>query len=119
MEFGDLLRQQVNPVALKQLSLQQSVKPQFRIELVHFDRILDDIVAGAQFGSLTGTANGHDFDIDIRRQALIQPQLFLTAMPSLLQCGEVEEAEVDRFLDLVRIFTGQQQPGDVGFNHSD
>src|SRR5690554_6941930 len=117
MELGDLLGQQVYPVAFEQVTLQQSVKAQFRIKLIHSHGILYDAVAGTQNGLGAGAANRHYIDIDVRRQTLVKAQLLFAAVASLLKRCKVEKAEVDRLLDLVGKFAREQQPGDVCLNH--
>lgn len=71
MEFCNLLGQKVDPVAFKQLSLQQAVKPKFRIELIHSDRVFDNLLAGSQLGFCARASNWNHIDVDIRCKALV------------------------------------------------
>ena len=40
----------------------------------------------------------------------------MTEMLAPVECGIIQEPEVDRLLDLVYIVSGQQDPGDVRFH---
>ena len=60
-----------------------------------------------------------DAEIDVVRQPLVEPDLFLAEEPALLERGEVEEPEIDGLLDLVDGVAGQEDPGDVGLDELD
>ncbi|MNP44863.1 hypothetical protein D3C76_1387430 [compost metagenome] len=57
------------------------------------------------------------FQVQVLGQALVEAQLFATEMLAGVEAGEIEEAEVDRLLDLVGIAAGQQHPGYVRLDH--
>ena len=55
----------------------------------------------------------HDPQVDRRGQAAVEADLLLAEVAALLQRAEVEEAQVDRLLDLVGIGPGQEDDRDV------
>jgi hypothetical protein len=54
-----------------------------------------------------------DVDVDSRREAAIERELELAAALALAQRREVEEAQVERLLELVRAAAGEEHPRDV------
>jgi len=52
-------------------------------------------------------------DIDLGRESPVEAQLRVAGLPPFLEGGEVEEAQVDRTLDLEHIRRPQEDPGDV------
>ena len=60
-----------------------------------------------------------DAEVDVRAKPAIEPDLVLAVGQAPLAGREVEEAEVDRLLDLVGERAGQDDPGDVGLAQLD
>jgi hypothetical protein len=51
--------------------------------------------------------------VDLGCEPPIQAQLFLASTAAQLERREVDEAEIDRLLHFVYIFSGQEHPGDM------
>ena len=58
-------------------------------------------------------------EVDIRAESTVQPHLFVAVLGPPLEGREVEEPEVDRFLDLVGESAGQHDPRDVRLEESE
>ncbi|MNE07933.1 hypothetical protein D3C80_1005730 [compost metagenome] len=86
-------------------------------ELAHLQHILECRTFASDLRRLGGAGDRQHFEVEVVGQALIQAQLFATEMLAGVEAGEVEEAEVDRLLDLVGIAAGQQHPGYVRLDH--
>ena len=85
-------------------------------ELAHLQGVLDDRGVVTEAWGLFAAADGQDLAVQRGRQALVEAQLFVAEVLAAGQVGEIEKAEVDRFLDLVGVGAGEQNPGNVGFD---
>ena len=65
------------------------------------------------------TAELHDTEIHVVREATIQADLFLAEEATALEGGEVQKAEVQRLLHLVDAVAGEEDPGNVRLDQLD
>ncbi len=85
-------------------------------ELAHFQRVFDNRAVTAQLRRFGRAGDRQHFKIQIFGQALVQAQLFVAEMPAIFQFGEVQEAEVHRFLQFISVRAGQYDPGNMGLD---
>src|SRR5690606_8887009 len=76
----------------------------------------DGRAVAIETGRVLAAADGNDIQVEVRSQTPVQAQLFGAEMRALLEGGEIEETEIDRFLDLVDEVAGEKHPGDMGFH---
>src|SRR3990167_5531277 len=113
MELGDLFGQGVD-MRFAQLAACLHFGEQLILrKLAHFQGVLDDRAITAQLRGFGATADRQNCQVQALSEALVEAQLFLAEVFARGQFGEVEEAEIHRFLDLVGIGTGQHYPGDM------
>ncbi|MNL57867.1 hypothetical protein D3C87_1814580 [compost metagenome] len=86
-------------------------------ELAHFQDIFDGRAIAANRRGFGAAGNRQYLKVKAVGQALVQAQFFLAKVFARRQFAEVEEAEVDRLLDLVRIGAGEQHPGDMRLDY--
>lgn len=86
-------------------------------ELAHFQCIFDGRAAAAELWRIGAATDRQYFQIKALSQALVETQLFLAEVLAGAQLGEVEKAEVHRFLDLVGKGAGKHHPGNIGFDN--
>ena len=70
-------------------------------------------------GLLRRAADGDDIEVKLGGKAAVEAQFFLAIEAAFLQRAEIEKAEIDGFLDLVGVVSGEQNPGDMGFDQFD
>ena len=85
-------------------------------ELAHFQRVLDGRAVATQLRRLGSAGNRQHFKIQIFGQALVEAQFLAAEMPAVVQIGDVQEAEVHRFLQLICIGARQYHPGNMGLD---
>jgi hypothetical protein len=83
------------------------------IELAHAQRVLDRLTLTLHRGMRRRTGDRDHVLIQLGREPPVQPQLLAAEEVPLGKGREVEEAERERLLELVRMPTGQQNVGDV------
>jgi hypothetical protein len=88
-------------------------------ELAHPHRVFDRGSGAVHDGIVDAARDRDDIDIDRRREAAIEPQLLFAAEATPGEGGEIEKAEIERLLDLVREFAGQEYVRDVCFQMRD
>ena len=59
-----------------------------------------------------------DIEVQLRRQAAVEAQLFLAEAAPVVECREVEKGQAHGLLDLVGLAGGQKHPGDVGLDQA-
>ncbi len=97
---------------------QHSVKlPPLR-ETSHFDCVVDFRLP-VQFRTVRFSAYPDDFEVKLRGEALVQAQFLLAKILTFFRSGKIEKAEIDRFFQLVSKISGQEDPGDMGFDQFD
>jgi hypothetical protein len=98
---------------------QTSIELPHAVELTHAHRVVDDLPAATDLETGGAAADRHDTDVQRRRKAAIQADLFRAEHPSARQRREIDETKVDWTLDLVDVIPGQQHPRDVRFDQFD
>jgi hypothetical protein len=120
MEAADQLAQRSQLGSLHRVGPQQDVEFLAAVELSHLYReILCALEPVADFDCAVTAGDSHDIEIEIRRVAPVESQFLLAESPARGRIRVVQEAELQRFLDLVRVGPGQQHPGHVGLDTTD
>ena len=57
---------------------------------------------------------GHDAQIDLWRQPPVKADFLVAPMPPFFECAVIDKPQIDGFLDLVSVRSGQEYDGDVG-----
>ncbi|GBD17381.1 hypothetical protein HRbin26_02301 [bacterium HR26] len=79
----------------------------------HLDRVLDDRAVTVELELAADLDHRHHAQVDIPCEPAVEPHLLLAEMVPQFQRGEVQEAEVDRLLDLVDQVASQEDDRDV------
>lgn len=98
---------------------QQRVDALLLIELAHFYRIFDDLAGAVEARLRRRAADRHHVEIELRREALIETQLFVAEVAALFQRGKIQKAKTHRLFDFVRDLAREQNPGDMRFEHAE
>ena len=85
------------------------------VELAHLDRVIEDRSIAANVGAGSAAGDRHHCQIQLGSEPPVQAQLLFAAMLPALQSGEIQEAEVQRLLELVGVLAGEKDIGDVRF----
>src|SRR5581483_12467700 len=83
----------------------------------HVDGPVGDRPIAAEGVSSGRLADRLDAEIDVRRQPLVQSNLFLAGAPARVDGAEVQETEVDRTLHLPDVVADQEHPRRVRGEH--
>ncbi|WP_241546937.1 hypothetical protein [Thiohalobacter thiocyanaticus] len=89
------------------------------VELLHLEGVFDGCARAVELRVLRGAGYRNHIEIQLRRQAAVEFQFNLAVLAALFQGTEIEKAEIDRFLELVGDAAGEQDPGDMGFDHAE
>ncbi len=111
-EFVDALRRQ-------RVRREQPVEFLRAVEAAHAHRVLDAVTRAVDARCVRRAGDAGDAEVQIGRKSPVEPQLLLARGAPLRERGEVEEPEVDRLLDLVRVVAGQHDPRDVRLDDLD
>ena len=116
VELGDLLGEGVD-VIVRQLTPGLYLCHQLRLwKLAHLQQVFDRLAIPADLRLLDAAGDRQDLEIQFWRHALVQAQLFLAVMFASREVGEIEEAEINRFLHLVGVRSGKDDPGNMGLD---
>jgi hypothetical protein len=85
----------------------------------HFHGPLDGCAVFLETEAIGCGDNGHNTEIDLGSKAPIQTHFLLAEVLAFLERSEIEEARLDRFLDLVDERTSQKNDGDVSLHYFD
>jgi len=78
------------------------------------DRPFHGRASSGDFVDALGVERDRDhIDVDLRRESPVEPHFCVTGFPPFFESREVEEAQVDRTLDLEHVRCAQEDPGDV------
>ena len=77
-------------------------------ELAHDDHPVDDLALTLQHQAVTVERDRRGSQVDRRRETAVELDLGSAVVLAELDGGEIKEAEVDRFLELVSVLTGQE-----------
>jgi len=114
VEFGDAARDLVDMLRGKLAPFGHTVHPGLGGELPHFDGILQQWPFPFERWRLGITVDAHYAEVEFGCQPPVEPEFLLAEMASFLQGAEIQEAQVHRLLELVRIVPGEEDVGYVG-----
>ncbi len=86
-------------------------------EAPHLDRVFDRLPFSLELEPSLALHDRHDAEIDVGRQPTVQRDLLPTVVQPPLQRREVEEAQIDGLLHLVRVGPRQEDDRDVRLAH--
>src|SRR5512143_855502 len=89
------------------------------LELTHLDGILERHAAAVDAWRGAGAGNGNDVEVDVRREPAVELYFIAAGFQALVEAAEIKEAEVERFLDLVGVFSGEEDVGKIGLDGPD
>ena len=91
------------------------------VEAAHLDDMRDRIgmVGLVELQSRPAAHDGAHAEVDVGRQAPVEPHLLLAHVPASLRGAVVHEGQTDGLLELVRALAGEKHPGDVGLANLD
>jgi hypothetical protein len=89
------------------------------LETAHADGVLDSFARPSHAQPVVRACDWNNVSVQTGRQPAIEAQLFHAEVLAALQAGEVQEPEVDRFLQLVGPPPGEKHEGNVGFYQLD
>ena len=119
MEPGEPARSSSSASGLTSAAAQPGAERGVVGEPPHLHRPLDDLAGALDADRLPLPGHGDDAEVDVGRQAAVEAHLLLAAVPTPLEGAVVDEAEVDRLLDLVGQRAGQEDGRDVRLVHLD
>ena len=93
--------------------LELPVQTQVLVETTHLHGVVQHFAITAKDRAFRRTGDCNDADIDVRGPGAVEAYFFFAEMPALFERAEVQEIELYRFLDLVRIVTRENDPRDV------
>ena len=94
----------------------QPVEQPRLVELAHLHGVFHGLTGAPEHRGLRCAGEGDDVQVQRGREPPVQTQLLPAAMGALVERAEVEEAEIERLLDLVGVVAGEKDPGDVGLH---
>ena len=83
---------------------------------MHAHRVLDrrPVASDVKFTALA--RDREHIQVEVRSESLIEPQFLCAQLAALIQCPRVDKVVVHRFLDLVRVVSGKDDPGDMSLD---
>jgi len=101
----------------RQITLQRPGAEQTRlVETAHLDRVFQRLTRTPQLRGRRGSRYGHHLQVQMRRQTGIEAEFLLAKEMSTLEGGEIQEAQIDRFLDFVSKIPREKDMGDMGLD---
>ncbi len=82
-------------------------------KFAHLHRVFERGSRAADDRRVDGAGDRHDLEVELRRESSIETQLLVAEESPRRERREIEEAEIDRLLDLVRVGSGQQHERNV------
>ena len=119
VELGQAPRQGAHHLGCDGVLLQQVAHHALFRQALHLDRVVHDRARRIDRHAALHVGDGHHVQVDAGAEAPVEPHLLLAEVASLLQGGEVQEAEVHGLLHLVDEIAGQEDVGDVGLDEVD
>jgi hypothetical protein len=114
MKVGELARDPPHQAATDSITGQQSRQHPALWHPAHPDGRLDWPPRSSHEVGAVSLDNLDDAEVQVRAKAPVQSDLVGADRFAAFACGEVEEAKIDRLLDLVGERPGQDDPGGVG-----
>ena len=85
----------------------------------HLDGVVEHFALAVEERAVALRSNCHDTQIGVAAQPPVEAHLSLAVQPALRQGRVVEEAHVARLLELIDVFPGQEDVGDVRLDQLD
>ena len=76
-------------------------------QAAHVDRVFEHRAGASHAQPRRCLPNADDIEVGVGSEPPIQAHLFFAEKAAALQCGKIEKAEIDRFLDLVNVVRSQ------------
>lgn len=119
MERRDFQRERVDVRCRHRAAREHSTEQRVLRELPHLYGVLENRTVTANGRIVHASRDRHDFQIDARREAAVQPEFLFTVEVAGGKRREVQEFQVNRFLNLVSVRPRQQNVRDVCFQDGD
>ncbi len=103
MKGGDRRRQRVDVGGREFASGEERGGEGVLRKLAHLHRVLERGAVAAEDRGVDAAGDRHDVQVERRREAAVEPQFFFAEEAPRREGREIEEAEVDRLLDLVGV----------------
>lgn len=110
MECADFVVDHVDMMRLKPVFPQHAVKLASTVELFHLYRVVNDVATAADRDSLVISGDRKHLNVQRGAQAPVEAELFVAVVVPGVEGGEIQEAKVDGFFELVGVMTGQVYP---------
>ena len=112
-----LRRERVDVGGAELAALEQPARQRVLRKFAHLHRVFERRSRAADHRGVDAAGDRHDVEVERRGEPPIEPQLLLAEESPRRERREIEEAEIDRLLDLVRVGPGQQHVRNVRFEH--
>jgi hypothetical protein len=99
--------------------LEPAVEPGVVGKAAHADRRLGLRLRRAHPPAAGRGARADEIEVELRREPAVEPKLLLAVMPASFPLAEIEEAEIQRLLELAGVLAGQEDPRDVCLDQLD
>jgi hypothetical protein len=96
---------------------EHSIQPRLFGKLDHLDGVFDGLAGTIEPGGSGRAGNGDHAKIECFRQTPVQTQFLLAIEAAFVERAEIEEPEIHRFLDFVGVGAGEDDPGNMRFDH--
>ena len=113
MEARDARGEAVYLFGTQFAALRQVVERVFRREAAHLHRVFERSARTAETRRIRTAGDPHDTEVIAGSQTPVQPHLLVAGLTAQRKRAEIEESEIDGFLDLVGVIAGEQHPGDM------
>ena len=117
MEAGDLRRERVDVGRPEQAARKQPAGQRVLRKFAHLHRVFQHGAGAAQLGRVDAAGDRHHIEIEVRGEPPVESELLVAEEPPRRKRREVEEAEIDRLLDLVGERAGQEHIRNVRLQH--
>ncbi len=113
VEAGDLAAQRLHHRGIDRATCKPALERGRLGQALHLHGPFDDLTLFMHADSVAVASHRHNPEVHARSQAPIEANLLSAEMPAFLQRAEIQEPELHRLLDLVRIMTRQEDDGNV------
>jgi len=114
MEPGDFFGHGVHDGGVGLAPGKQNFEHSVQGQFFHEHGVFHDVRCSAERQpSCNVVPDGHDIQVNTRRQAFVQPQFFFAVKFSLFERCEIKEPEIDRFFDLIHVLAGDEDVRNV------
>jgi hypothetical protein len=85
-----------------------------RGELLHADGVVNCLAPASDVRTAVDSNDWHDVEVEPRYDATVEAQLFFAQLSTSPEHRRIEEGELQWLLDLVRVGSCEDDPGDMG-----